>query len=244
MRVAIQQWVDEENYSFEPKISDDRLSWSLVLKVSKQPPTDDWGFMLSEVIHHLRSVLDNIVVMIAQSTKQLTSKEMRSLQFPITVSNEDWQMKKSWVAILPEKYQKAIENIQPFQRIQEGKTADQDPLLLLRELNNSDKHHIQIKPIIQQMEINHGFTVEFHSEEDAAKNVPPNIHVYMPAFVDNALLLKQETVSKIAKLNGKANFKMQLQVEWKSGQFTEMDFCIGGLCYYTGVVLEYLTAVK
>ena len=88
--VAIQQWAHNQPFSFEPKISDDRLSWSLYLRVHKKSPIEDWGFMFGETVQHLRSVLENIVVTIAESTREITPKEKRSLQFPITINIEEW----------------------------------------------------------------------------------------------------------------------------------------------------------
>lgn len=242
--VAIRQWADKRQYSFEPKISDDRLSWSLYLRVSEKPPVDDWGFMFGESIQHLRSVLDNLIVTIAESERQLTPKEKRTLYFPISSSATEWNKSKSGIALLSDKYQKAIENIQPYQRINESGSVDQDPLLLLQELNNKDKHHIQIVPELHQQEIIHGAGVEFYTEEDAKKNIPSDVTMHVSEFTDGALLLEQKTKSKISKVHGNINIKLRLQVERQGGNFIELTYCFGGLCYYTGVVLEYIAAVK
>lgn len=239
----MQTWADRKPWSVEPSIDDDRLGWELKLTVREQPPLDAWGLTFGEAAHHLRALLDNAVVTIGKHAG-LTSSELKKLQFPIAGSKKEWASAKSRVRTLPEAYRQAIENVQPFQRELGGEMPEQDLLLLLRDLDNEDKHHLQVQPQISRTEINHKFGMQFETEQDAARSVPPDVTIYVDAFfVDGATLMRQVTKGRIRTVTGELDVWAQVNVVPPDRPAASITEVLGMLCFYTGTVLEYLAAV-
>lgn len=50
------------------------MGWGLILRISEQPPLDEWGLIFGEAVHQLRSMLDNIVVNIGRVSGITDSK--------------------------------------------------------------------------------------------------------------------------------------------------------------------------
>lgn len=240
---GLQTWTSIGQPHFEAQISNDRLSWSLILVMKKEPPTDEWGMVFGEVVHNLRSLLDNLVVTIARQSGSPTDKEIKSLQFPIAASAEEWKSQSKRIALLPDQYKRAIESIQPFQRIQQEGSPDGDLLIMLRDLSNEDKHHLYLKPNFLYQEFQNSSTVEFESEEAAAKNVPPNVTIFPPKFYNGAVLLTQFTKTRIVKITGAGKVGLQVQVKLPNGKLIGLTECAGMLSYYTGVVLKYISSI-
>jgi hypothetical protein len=125
---------------------------------------DEWGVIVGEIVHNLRSALDLLVW-------QLRSNESDSdtdTQFPIcnrykivipkkgissfwVKRKEKGSRKKKWVVNsyvknVDRKFLKRLQSFQPYKRVNRGK---HNPLILLQHLNNTDKH--RIIPVLNTM---------------------------------------------------------------------------------------------
>ena len=101
---------------------------------------DSWGPILGDVLHNFRSSLDHLAyaLTVAEQGAPLSPELERQTEFPI-FSTKDGFDKFGSPAIrgMSQQAQSTIEELQPYQR---GADWALDPLWLLHELSNIDKH--------------------------------------------------------------------------------------------------------
>ncbi len=241
---SIQDWIERSPYSIEAKKNDDSLGWKIFLIVKESPQLEGWGFLFGEAIQQLRSSLDNLIVNVARSHELTKEEDIKKLQFPICDKEEDWNKTEWRVNKLPEKYKTAIKNIQPFNRYNHGGSPDQDLLSVLRDLSNEEKHHLQVKPLVNASQLQHSFLVEFESVEDAAKNIPPNVIIFNPKFKSGEIILKQDVISKIVKIKGNCNISVAIQVDVPHKGCMDIVWLLSALCSYTTAVINYTSSIQ
>ncbi|HZT78255.1 MAG TPA: hypothetical protein VFA27_16485 [Vicinamibacterales bacterium] len=115
-------------------------------------PKPEWSVWLGEIIHDARSALDNLAYELtskypdrlsayAQRPKCGATKLKRLIHFPIYKDSHEfssnWKVRDLKTLLDPEEFT-AIEDAQPYKRYQSD--ALSDPLFVLQELNNIDKH--------------------------------------------------------------------------------------------------------
>ena len=238
--VAIQTWAAGKPCTGLGEVDDDRLGWRLSLRVGAEPPLCNWSLIFSDAVSQLRSSLDNLAMAINDGPESGDPKSVKRVKFPIASSEEEWRSDRTWIQHFPTRYFQRIENVQPFNRVKQGGVTDGDLLLILRKLSNADKHYLQVRPILQPQKLSHEFSIEFETEADAALSVPPDVEVFGAAFRDGEVLLHQKTKGRIAKILGNYQVALEVQIiiEEKSYKLTEI---LAALCYYTGVVIRYVT---
>jgi len=103
----------------------------------KPPALARWGLLLGDCLHNLRCALDHALYAVAIAESGVNPPpDAATLQFPITSSAAAFDAARRRIRSLSAAAQRAIEAWQPYNSPQE--TAD--PLLLLNELDNIDKH--------------------------------------------------------------------------------------------------------
>lgn len=207
----IQTWLATEPVTVVPSIADDRLSWELRVSVDNPPPLEAWASIFDDAVHNLRSTLDNLAWGLASLDGREPSKP-KSIYFPIVEKRENWEQERRKIAELPASAQAAIESIQPFQRSGADGLPENDALLLLNRLSNTGKHRFAIQPVMTPHELEHSFSVDFGSDEAAARNVPPDVTMSADCFVDNAVVIRQVTKTPIVELRGQYAFRGQVVV--------------------------------
>ncbi|MFJ9126613.1 hypothetical protein ACIRJS_21190 [Streptomyces sp. NPDC102340] len=236
----MQAWLDSAPYGAQASIAEDRLSWELQLQVSQSPPLADYGFRFGEAVNHLRAALDNLVVAIARQSDVADEKQLRGLMFPICGTVKEWKSRQKALACLPDWCRDALEQVQPFQRPEHGGTLDEDLLLVLRDLDNSTKHHLQVKPDLAPQTVRHTPAVEFETEEGAAASVPPDTEVILAPFEDGAVLLRHRTSGRIKSIGGQYNITAQVQVVLPNGRPHGVTSLLAALWEYTRIVMGHV----
>jgi len=121
-----------------------------LVHVEGRPPPLYLGLILGEVVHDLRSALDQLAWQLAvQHTDPsvLVSRSVTTaIQFPITRSEEDFRNHRGIKYISPEAVA-LIENRQPYHNIG-GPLVN--PLAVVQELSNTDKHQV-LRPSLGQI---------------------------------------------------------------------------------------------
>lgn len=74
--------------------------------VERQSPADHWPLLLGEAIHNLRASLDQAIY--------AASGGASGTQFPITLSDSDFDERRSRIAWAPAAVRELIEKVQPF----------------------------------------------------------------------------------------------------------------------------------
>ena len=234
LKASIENWLSDRPWDCKAVVSKSRREWKLFLVVNEKPPIDDWELTFNETTHLLRSLLDNLVMTITRSPESDTPKNLKLVKFPICGSPKEWADSRSGISHLPEKYRARIEAVQPFNREEPTK----DALLLLRDLDNENKHYLQVKASLLPREMTHTVAVEYENEADAAKNIPPKVEAFEPALVDGELLLSQKTESRIASVQGKWEVGGIITVRINDENYPVA--ILSGLCDYIGTVFSYV----
>lgn len=227
-------WMATSPFGPKVEISEDRLSWRLRLRVDSPPPVEEWGVYLGDCIHNLRSALDAAAWDFATSDGQKPANA-NLIGFPIATRKRDWDraVPRNLDGVSAEVVDR-IRLVQPFQRPEAERPGDL--LALLQRLDNDDKHRSRIVALLEWQEMGHDFSVEFASDEAAARNVPPDTTINVPEFSDGALLAEHRTKDPIVKVRGGFSFIARLGIETPSGPQPLLE-TLGSLINYVHRVL-------
>lgn len=115
----------------------DADSRECVLRVVGPEPPGRFAVITGEIVHQLRSSLDHLVWQLVIANKQTPT---RSHQFPICDTPKKFEMARNRGKIkgISLSAQTLIDACQPYSK---SKDVDRNFLHVLRELDNSDKHH-------------------------------------------------------------------------------------------------------
>lgn len=156
----IDTFLDSDPYTMTISHEPDRVVGHLVYKT---PIPIGWSVVLGEIIHNMRSALDNTVYLLSCVWKQkLVGK---GTMFPIFDDPNKWIQNKgaSTIRKLPDKARAYVEGLQPFNR----KTPISMSLLSLNMLWSQDKHRI-IQPWAYTID---GFVDDLTASPPAARKV-------------------------------------------------------------------------
>src|SRR3990170_302115 len=116
----------------------------------------DWGVLIGEIIHNLRSALDGLVYQLAKPREA----QPKGTEFPIflvgrprgcrrgrgkkgkgcSAGGDHFHCRgRDRISLLRREHRADIERLQPYKR---WNGQGQDPLWLLHEINNADKHRL------------------------------------------------------------------------------------------------------
>ncbi len=117
-----------------------QTGWKEINFEIHKPPPIEWGLIVGEIAHNLRSALDHIVFAL--------SGGKNGTQFPIFLSSDRYFERDRHGKIMLETmlrgvdsaYRTIIDNAQPFHRPRP--LVRDDPLARLSWLNNADKHRL------------------------------------------------------------------------------------------------------
>ncbi len=126
----------------------------------REAQPEHWPLLAGEAVQNLRAALDH-------SVYAASGGEERT-QFPIHKSAEAFAAcPSSWLKGVPEATVAAIERSQPYHLAPQKPTAE--PLYVLRELSNADKHRVlaTVTTAVQHEAIGIGEGIEGHFEEVA-----------------------------------------------------------------------------
>ena len=196
---------------------------------------------IGECIHNLRSALDNLAYALARLKTDPPTRPW-TIYFPIFGEQGRFNNNgRASIAQLPPAAADAIERLQPFQRTgarQDG-TPEQDLLLLLQALSNSDKHRVPSIVLIAPKKIDHLHAVEFRSEEEASLNVPPDVTAYGGPLSPGVVMAEMRTKHPIASVAARVEIAAVVALETEKGP-ENLGFILPALVTYTGMVVDQL----
>jgi hypothetical protein len=110
------------------------------VEVTEEVPALRWGTLIGEVVHNLRSALEQAVwhLSVVNLGRDPTDDEAKGIHFPAARSKDDF---KSLIVLryLDPTYIKTLRRFQPYHR---GHDPAGHPLAVLARLSNHDKHRI------------------------------------------------------------------------------------------------------
>jgi hypothetical protein len=237
----IKKWSETKCLVTECTFKENRLGYDLNIKSFTEPyQLEQLGIELGEIIHNLRSCLDNLAYALA-CLKCDPPKNPRMIYFPIFEKKDDFvnnycKMRE----IFHEEVFKKLELIQPFQRdgaLGNGNPKD-DPLLLLSSLSNTDKHRKPTIVFLSPKEIKWSGSVEYFRDEDCQNESPPNATIYVGPLMVGATIMDYKTTFPIKSVNGSFEYQIQIEIEYMGLRYQLFE-TLEKLFWYLGLVVEY-----
>ena len=144
----IQEFVNDETAYVISKEPDPKAPQDIVLwgESRKDPPVSEWGPIIGDVVHNLRSALDAVVWELsalrcggAPPEPPPSKSRWRDVGFPIVIVKGDWHNEacRKIPAVGPAGWT-TIKGHQPF--VTRKNAPDREPLAVLHKLWNIDKH--------------------------------------------------------------------------------------------------------
>ena len=211
-----QRWIAANHIRAKCELLKDRLGFRLVQEeFAEPPPFEQWGLLLGECAHNMRSALDNLAYALARLHKD-PPMSPGQISFPIFTDRKRFEESgRKNLKALPKKAADLIEQLQPFQRNVTSGTGlpESDALNLLQQINNFDKHRVPAFVLLAPTRMEHSFSVAFVSEEQAAKEAPPDTMIWGGPLAPGAVLIEQRTRSPVAKVEGSYQGAAVLQIQ-------------------------------
>ena len=237
---SVSIWASENPIGGRCELRELRLGCRLIVEDLKKPSmVDEWGLLLGECIHNLRSSLDNLAFALAR-LRRAPPERPSKIAFPIFETRAEFERRgRANIDQLPDQAVALIELIQPFQRNGsiERDSPDLDALVHLQRLNNTDKHRIPTVVLIAPTNVAHSVQVEFSSEEDAVANTPPDTTLWAGPLEPGVVLLDYRTNRPIVSVKGRFDGQAVVAIQTPKG-FEQVDTYVPGIAYYTGLVVE------
>jgi hypothetical protein len=242
----ISGWVSTNPIKTRCELREGRLGFRLIIEpFSEAAPLDDWGVLVGECVHNLRSSLDNLAFGLAR-LRQDPPTNPAAVHFPIYQNKSAFGKRdrvRQSLDQMPTQAASLIELLQPFQRDRpevEG-SPETDALALLQWLNNTDKHRVPSVVLVAPTEVHHSFSVEFHSEEHAHANVPPDATVWFDTLQPGVVLVEQKTNQPIAEVTANYHVEAIVAIQIIHNRVPVVRV-LSELSYYTGLVVEQFRA--
>jgi hypothetical protein len=108
-------------------------------------PTVNWGIIIGDCLHNLRSALNHLAcALVIVNGKRGCTKDT---EFPVFREADAWDTRKAGARKtkgMSDDARDLIIGVQPYAR---SDTPDNDPLWVLHDLNNADKHRVVVPAI-------------------------------------------------------------------------------------------------
>jgi hypothetical protein len=137
LQAASDRLRDQVSYQFVPDPPHNGNTYVRLKYAVDVPP--EWGLIASDALHHLRASLDAIAFALAvHHSGFLLEQDASGVQFVIANTPDEFsKARKRWLKHLSPEAIAAIEAVQPYQPTTR---KNGNPMRMLRDLNNYDKH--------------------------------------------------------------------------------------------------------
>jgi hypothetical protein len=236
------EWCSKNQIECKCELHEGRLGFKIIVTSFENTAfLEEWGILVGELMHNLRSCLDNLAYALAR-LRQDPPSSPHQISFPICQLEADFKKKPlpKLLQQLPVVAVDLIEKIQPFQRLDptvEGQ-PNTDPLVLLQWFNNVDKHQVPtVLLMVPTGDIKSSFQIEFYSEEDAALNGPPQTEFFGYALKHGSILMDFKTTRPLEKISGNFSFSAKVRIDCFNGN-EPAHLIFKQLHYYTATIVH------
>lgn len=149
----IQGFVDSNPYEVETEPSSNTGEVIVYASAVREPPAQEWSAIIGDVVHNLRSTLDHLVWQLTLTEghvppPSLKGSAWKDIRFPILAAPHPTDGKGILIPWATSKEPKSLWGIRPslrtdlqgLQPFNHGQDAPKEPLAILDELWNIDKH--------------------------------------------------------------------------------------------------------
>ena len=239
----IREAVAAERLTLDYEIAPDRLSYSAKLVVGSAPEVDRWAHKAGNIIHNLRSSLDNLIETLGEAPGSQAPSRPNMVHFPVAKTRGEWRDERRRVSHLKALYFNRIRDVQPFNRIEDGKGLQNDGLLLLSVLDNQSKHRLQLEAEIQLSSIDFDFAVKYENDAEASKSVPPDIEIRKVPFKTGEVVMIHRGGGRIERLIGSNKMMFDLCLVHGTETYRLAEI-VSNLGQYTRVLMDYVVDGK
>ncbi len=194
----------DENSTIKTEFLNERRICNVDLSWIVAPDLDQFSIEFHEIIHGHRTILDNLIFLIANdSSPELTKKQKKQLTFPLFRTDTDWGNGNATIELLrarcDPKFLELIKHLQPFSsNVYFGNgLISPKPLLLLHELDIADKHHLPKIVISKLNALKMNAEILFFSEEETDV---PSCEIFGDAFFSGGIIQSFTSTFPIKKI--------------------------------------------
>ena len=135
----VRTYIDSRPHTFLVDSDADGTEQRLIVRVEKPQRVLTWPLLLSDCLHNFRGALDHLIYAMAIHASQESPPPLSDeLQFPIAGDAARFQERGLGAMKDDATIRAAVESVQPYG----GEAGDGAALLLLAELNDTDKHRL------------------------------------------------------------------------------------------------------
>jgi hypothetical protein len=173
----VREWRERHTHRYESHF--DRESGKQIVRIRfPEPVPTEFRLIIGDCLHNLRSALDNLAYELAVSehgSSPLPGRHERRSEFPI-FGKRKWSVRerREKIGCINPRAQAIIQRLQPYRR---GDKYASDPLWMLNELNNMDKHRV---PVVTQVALSAWVDLS------DAPYLPGTLNLNLGAFEDGA----------------------------------------------------------
>lgn len=217
---SIKNWGENPSMRTSGKIDTDRLGYKITFEgFEVPPPLHEWGLLLGDCIHNLRTALDTLAFGLAR-LKCDPPEDPDDVHLPIAQSLNDFNAKP--LSPFPNEVTPVLESLQPYHYppTEDGGATNTHAIRLLNRLSNDDKHRIPTVVSISRCDkVNLPIEIQFFDPDMAAlEKIPWEIDVPPTALIPGATLLTLRTPCRIEKVIGGWSGTAYIAIETKFGK--------------------------
>lgn len=191
------------------------------LKEFPEPvPLALWGLIVGEIIHNLRSTLDNLAYALSR-LKDDPPQNQKKVSFPIYESKDNFQKKgRQGVSQMSQLAAELVKKIQPFNRDGTGSlgTPNQDPLIHLQWLNNIDKHQVPTVMLLCPARLRFEAEFEYESEEIASSVSNPIEEFFTGPITEGGTIMQFSFQAPIVRFNFNGGVDVRISIQMENHQ--------------------------
>lgn len=206
--------IAEKKIEFSCKVSEDKMGYEFFTNdYSDDNFLEEIGVRIGEVIHNLRTALDNLIFSTARSICDPPLKPNK-LYFPVFEDENDFHHKtKDIFNQLPESVKNIVTQAQPFFQSKNVENFDTRNyfLTIIHWLNNIDKHRSPKVLLAILREIKFNGSIEFDNKDYTNFIDEKNGFFEFFPVKPNSKVFEFRTTERIENMN--MNFGLEVQVE-------------------------------
>ncbi len=239
LNASIDKWKSENPATPKVEFLDGRLGYRVRIDYSADAPVEEWGLIIGDFVHNLRSALDNLAFGLARLHCDPPTRP-RVIAFPIFLKEAEFRGKAGpALDQMPAQAARLIETIQPFKRDGSPMSGvpDSDGLVFLNMLSNADKHQVPSVVLMAPTGVEFDGQVEFYSEEHARLNTPPDTTFFGDPIARGSILLEHRAKNPISKVKG--SFRVPLAISLRTPRgILRLEQTLPGLESYANLVVD------
>jgi hypothetical protein len=237
---SITDWLARSPPTARADFIADRHGYRLILEQFTEPPLrDEWGLLIGDCVHNLRSALDNLCFALAVQRCD-PPRDPRGIYFPVSGNADTFaRSAKSTLEQVSPQVADCLRQWQPFNRGAQDAIA-RDALNLLHHLSSQDKHRVPQVVLISLNQRDHLVNMEFDTSADALAFVqgPPDMQLHGGVVEPGTVLVQAIGNRRIKKIEGRVTVEAVPAIQTLFALEGAIP-TVAALCRHTAEIVRY-----